>query len=227
MTAGPAFGEDLQRRIDLWKGGGALVWCALLGWFALVRGQRVPILGFADVATHELGHAIWWQLTHSEFVMLVMGNGTQVLVPLLAGIAFFVVRRNWVALGMCLAWCATALADTAAYVYDAPRGELTLIGFGPIGDQDQMLGDWARILGPEHLDKLYLADPWAADLRHLALAVWLCAVAVVAAGLLWTWQRIRNERRAPVRAWPAEVPVGPRRRTGPTAPGFTFPERPR
>lgn len=227
MTAGPAIGEDLQRRVDLWKGGGALLWCALLGWFALVQGRRVPVLGFADVATHELGHVVWWQLTHSELVMLVMGNGTQVLVPLLAGIAFLVVRRNWVALGMCLAWCATALADTATYVYDAPRGELTLMGFGGFGDQDQALGDWARILGPEHLDRLYLADRWAADLRHGALVVWVAAIGVVVAGLVVTWQHKRGDAAAPIAAAPRLTVAEPRRRTGSTAPGFSFPERPR
>jgi hypothetical protein len=226
MSAGPAIGADLQRKVDLWKGAGALVWCAIFGWFALLRGQRVPILAFADVATHELGHVVWWQLTHDELVMLVMGNGTQVLLPLLAGVAFFVLRRNWVALGMCLAWCAAALADTAVYVYDAPRGELALMGFGGLGDQDQALGDWARVLGPEHLDKLYLADRWAADLRHAAVVVWIVGVAVVGVGLAITWEHLRRDRRAPATTRPPVAP-GPRRRTGPTAPGFSFPDRPR
>jgi hypothetical protein len=226
-VSAPAVGDDLQRRLDLWKGGGAVLWCAILGWFALVRSQRVPILGFADVATHELGHVLWWQLTHDELVMLVMGNGTQVLVPLIAGVAFFVVRRNRIALGMCLAWCAAAIADTAVYVYDAPRGELTLMGFGGLGDADQALGDWARILGPEHLDKLYLADRWAADLRHLAVLVWFGAVAVVGADLAITARRVRRSRPAlPAVREPSEAP-GPRLRTGPSAPGFSFPERPR
>jgi hypothetical protein len=129
---------------------------------------------------------------------------------------------------MGLAWCATAIADTAAYVYDAPRGELTLIGFGGLGDQDQALGDWARVLGPEHLDKLYLADRWAADLRHLAVLVWIAGLAVIGVGLAITWGRVRQERREPT---PAAGPVAatsrPRLRTGPTAPGFSFPERPR
>jgi len=216
-----------QRRLDLWRGAGALAWCAVLGWFALVQGRRVPILGFADVATHELGHALWWQLTHSELAMLVMGSGTQILVPLLAGVAFFAVRRNWVALGVCLAWCAAAIADAAAYVYDAPRGELTLMGFGGMSDGDQALGDWARVLGPEHLDALHLADRWAADLRHLAVLIWSAGVVVIGIGLAIVVERARRDRRAPVDTTrPAEAP-GPRLRTGPSAPGFSFPERPR
>jgi hypothetical protein len=143
-------------------------------------------------------------------------------------VAFFVVRRNWVALGMCLAWCASAIADTAAYVYDAPRGELTLMGFGGLGDGDQALGDWARVLGPEHLDKLYLADPWAADLRHLAVVTWVAGLAVIGVGLAITWERVRRDRRQPAHAGaPAEASPQPRLRTGPSAPGFSFPERPR
>ncbi len=227
MTAPPVIPDEIQRRLDLWKGTGALLWCAVFGWFALVRAQRVPVFELADVGIHELGHVIFWQLTHDELTMLVMGSGTQVLFPLLAGFAFFIVQRNWIALGMCLAWCAEALADTAAYVYDAPRGELALIGFGPIGDQDQALGDWARVLGPEHLDKLYLADRWATNLRQLAVLVWIGAVAVVAIGLVKTWNGVRQDRREPMHARPVVGPVGPRRRTGPSAPGFSFPDRPR
>jgi hypothetical protein len=204
--------DELQRRLDLWKGGGALLWCAVFGWFALVRAQRVPIFEFADVGIHELGHALFWRLSHDELVMLVMGSGSQVLFPLIAGLGFFIVKRNWIALGMCLAWCASALADTATYVYDAPRGELALIGFGPIGDQDQALGDWARILGPEHLDKLYLADRWAEHLRFLAVVVWVAAASVVVAGLARTWRRVRADRSA--------APP-PRMRAAPRSPAIT------
>jgi hypothetical protein len=190
-----AIPAELQRRLDRWKAGGALLWCAVVGWFALVRGQRVPFVELADLGLHELGHVIFWQLTHDELVMLVMGNGFQVLFPLAAGIAFVVLNGNRIALGVCLAWCASAIADTAVYVFDAPRGELALVGFGPIGDESEALGDWSRVLGPEHLDKLFLADAWAANLRVLAVIVWLAAVAVVGVGLIRTRRDVRRDAR--------------------------------
>ncbi|MFN8233667.1 MAG: hypothetical protein U0V56_09420 [Actinomycetota bacterium] len=178
------------------------------------------------MATHELGHALWWQLTHSELVMLVMGNGTQVLVPLLAGALFFAVRRNWVALGMCLAWCAAAIADTAVYVFDAPRGAHP-DGLRRVGRGDQALGDWARVLGPEHLDKLYLADRWAADLRVWAVLFWLTGVVVIVIGLAITFKQMRNRRMSPA----APTTTGPGSRAAaphrPERPWVLYPERPR
>ena len=41
------------------------------------------------------------------------------------------------------------------------------------------LGDWSRILGPEHYDKLYLADRLAADVRAIGFVTWFAAVGIV------------------------------------------------
>jgi hypothetical protein len=163
--------KDIQRRLDIWKAAGALVLCAFYGWFALVRNAQTPILEFADIAVHEVGHKLFSPF--GELIMLIMGSGFQVLFPLVLGVVFAVWKHNLIAWGVCWAWAANAMCDAARYIYDAPRGELMLLGGGG------GLGDWSRILGPEHYDKLYLADRLAADVRTLGFVTWFAAIGIV------------------------------------------------
>jgi hypothetical protein len=185
--------EDVQRRIDLWKAGGALVICAVYGWHAFVRDTQVPVLEYLDVAVHEVGHLLFRPF--GELVMLIMGSGFQVMFPLVAGLAFAVWKRNWIAWGICWAWSANACADAARYIADAPRGELALLGAGP-----DALGDWALILGPEHFDKLFLADRIASAVRTLGLALWIAAVGVVFVGAWRSYLALRGNQAAAPRA---------------------------
>jgi hypothetical protein len=65
-----------------------------------------------------------------------------------------------------------------------------LIGIGSRADAGSaQLGDWARILGPEHFDKLFLAAPIARDVRHVAVFFMLTAFGALAFGV------IRNRRK--------------------------------
>ena len=168
--------QDIQRRLDIWKSVGALVLCAIYGWFALVKNAETPILQFLDIAVHEVGHKLFSPF--GELVMLIMGSGWQVLFPLLLGVVFAVWKRNLIAWGICWAWAANAMSDAARYIYDAPRGELMLLG------ASGGLGDWSRILGPEHFDKLFLADRLAADVRAAAFVTWFAAVGIVVCALV-------------------------------------------
>ncbi|MEA2551242.1 MAG: hypothetical protein QOE25_1011, partial [Actinomycetota bacterium] len=65
------------------------------------------------------------------------------------------------------------------------------------------LGDWARILGPEHYDKLFLADPIARDVRQVAVAFILVAFGSVIAGLVLNQRKLAELARGPA---PAPVP---------------------
>ena len=97
----------------------------VLGWFAFVRGVRVPIVGMVDLGVHELGHMLFaWA---PELVMVCMGNGTQSLLPLIVAVCFAVFRRDWPACGLCLAWCGTTLQDASVYIADAPYQRLVLL----------------------------------------------------------------------------------------------------
>ena len=168
--------DDIQRRLDTWKAVGALGVCAFYGWFAIVKNVQVPVLVFLDIAVHEIGHKVFSPF--GKLIMLIMGTGTQILFPLVVGLAFGIWKRNFIAWGICWAWAASALCDGARYIYDAPRGEMMLLGAG------DGLGDWSKILGPEHFDKLYLADRLSSQLRTLGIVTWFVAVGLIVFSLV-------------------------------------------
>ena len=177
--------EDIQRRLNAWKAVGALGVCAIYGWFAIVKDTQVPVLVFLDIAVHEIGHKVFSPF--GDLVMLIMGTGTQILFPFVVGLVFGIWKRNFIAWGVCWAWSANAMCDGARYIYDAPRGELMLLGAG------DGLGDWSKILGPEHFDKLYMADRLAAQLRTLGIITWFVAVGLVVFSLV---RSVQGNRRA-------------------------------
>jgi hypothetical protein len=168
--------DDIQRRLDTWKAVGALGVCAIYGWFAIVKNVQVPALVFLDIAVHEIGHKVFSPF--GNLIMLMMGTGTQILFPLVVGLVFGIWKRNFIAWGICWAWAASAMCDGARYIYDAPRGELMLLGAG------DGLGDWSKILGPEHFDKLYLADRLSSRLRTLGIVTWFVAVGMIVFSLV-------------------------------------------
>ena len=177
--------EDIQRRLNAWKAVGALGVCAIYGWFAIVEDAQVPVLVFLDIAVHEVGHKLFSPF--GDLVMLIMGTGFQILFPFVVGLVFGIWKRNFIAWGVCWAWSANAMCDGARYIYDAPRGELLLLGAG------DGLGDWSKILGPEHFDKLYMADRLAAQLRTLGIITWFVAVGLVVFSLV---RSVLGNRRA-------------------------------
>jgi hypothetical protein len=177
--------EDIQRRLNAWKAVGALGVCAIYGWFAIVKDAQVPVLVFLDIAVHEVGHKLFSPF--GDLIMLIMGTGFQVLFPFVVGLVFGIWKRNFIAWGVCWAWSANAMCDGARYIYDAPRGELMLLGAG------DGLGDWSKILGPEHFDKLYLADRLASQLRTLGIITWFVAVGLVVFSLV---RSVQGNRRA-------------------------------
>ena len=177
--------EDIQRRLNAWKAVGALGVCAIYGWFAIVKDVQVPVLVFLDIAVHEIGHKVFSPF--GNLIMLIMGTGTQILFPLIVGLVFGIWKRNFIAWGVCWAWAANAMCDGARYIYDAPRGELMLLGAG------DGLGDWSKILGPEHFDKLYMADRLSAQLRTLGIITWFVAVGLVVFSLV---RSVQGNRRA-------------------------------
>jgi hypothetical protein len=176
--------DDIQRRLDTWKAVGALGVCAIYGWFAIVKNVQVPVLVFLDIAVHEIGHKVFSPF--GNLIMLMMGTGTQILFPLVVGLVFGIWKRNFIAWGICWAWAASAMCDGARYIYDAPRGELMLLGAG------DGLGDWSKILGPEHFDKLYLADRLSSRLRTLGIVTWFIAVGLIVFSLVKDVQASRD-----------------------------------
>jgi hypothetical protein len=176
--------DDIQRRLNAFKAVGALGVCAIYGWFAIVKDVQVPVLVFLDIAVHEVGHKIFSPF--GDLIMLVMGTGFQILFPFVVGAVFAVWKRDLISWGICWAWSANAMCDGARYIYDAPRGELMLLGAG------DGLGDWSKILGPEHFDKLHLADRLSAQVRTAGIVTWFVAVGLIVFALV---RNVRAGRR--------------------------------
>jgi len=191
--------EDVQRRIDVWRGIGALFLVSLYAWDAWKWNETFLPIHLMNLAIHESGHALFGVASgHNELITLVMGNGWETLFPFIIGVWFLIRRKNWVAFGICMAWVASALIDAAVYIYDAPRGALPLIGLGSWSNAETaQLGDWARILGPEHYDKLFLADPISRDVRHVAVVFILVAFGSVIKGLVSNRRRLRELENGP------------------------------
>jgi hypothetical protein len=146
--------------------------CAVLGWFAFVRGINVPLLNFVDLGFHELGHLLTYPFP--DVVTAAMGSITQVLVPWGLAAYFLLVRRDTLGGVFCLAWAATSAQNASVYIADAPYQSLQLIG----GEHD-----WAFVLGAEHLDALDRASTIASIVRGLGGLLLLAAVAICGLGL--------------------------------------------
>ena len=131
-----------------------MVVCLVFGWFAFVRGARVPLLGLVDLGFHELGHMVAMWMPRAAYVMA--GSSAQIAVPV--GIAaYFFLQRDRFAGALCLAWAATSAQDVSVYIADAPYQRLELIG----GEHD-----WAFLLG-EHWHALDRASLVAACVKGL------------------------------------------------------------
>jgi hypothetical protein len=174
---------------DWTKAAVALSVCALLGWYAFVRDESVPMLWRVDLGFHELGHLLTYPFP--DVVTAMMGSITQVLVPWGLAAYFLAVRADSFGCSLCLAWAATSAQNASVYVADAPYQSLQLIG----GEHD-----WAFVLGPEHFDVLDKAESIGSLVRGLGLMLLACAVVIaIATPLLAS----RSRRRSPV------LPVSP------------------
>ena len=158
-----------------------LAGCLLLGWFAFIRGQPVPVLHLVDLGVHELGHLLTY--VFPDLITAVAGSAFQVLVPIGLAVAFWLAMKDRMAAGLCLAWAGSSAQQVAVYVADAPYQRLPLLG----GHHD-----WAFILG--RLGMLDEADEVASATRGLGV---LLLVAGMAACL---WGLARANRQDPVPA---------------------------
>lgn len=156
-----------------WRFVAALAFCTVAAWFAFLRGVRVPLLGWADLGFHELGHLLASPLPRT--VMFLAGSFTQVAVPVGLAVYFWAVRDDLVATSVTLAWAAASAQDVSVYVADAPYQRLPLIG----GQHD-----WAFLLGPAGFGGMDQAAGLARAVWLFGLAVLLIAVAAAVVGLV-------------------------------------------
>lgn len=144
---------------------------ALMGMEAFLRGVRVPLLGWIDLAIHEAGHVLSFPLP--DLAMAAMGSGLQVTVPLLLAGVFWLREQDVLGTALCLGWAGTSFQDASVYIADAPFQRLPLLG----GEHD-----WAWILGPRGLDQLAWADELGTTAWTVGLLLWLAGTALCLAG---------------------------------------------
>lgn len=171
----------------LWRSLAAAAACAALGVLAYGRGERVPLLGWIDLAVHEFGHVATMWLP--DLVSAMSGSIAQVLLPLLVA-AHFAWRREALSALVCVAWAGTSARDASVYVADAPHEALPLIGG---------YHDWAFVLGPEGFDALGAAGGIAAVVSGAGL---LMVAAAVAGCLAMPVLRTRSGTARPEAALP-------------------------
>ncbi len=152
--------------------------CLTFGFFAFVRGVRVPLLGLVDLGFHEFGHMVTFWLP--DVITASMGSITQVMVPIGLAVYFLWFRKDVLGGGVCLAWGATSAQDASVYIADAPYRRLHLIG----GTHD-----WAFVLGPEHLNILSRAHTIAAVVKGFGFLLLFAGIAVC------TWGLLRSESK--------------------------------
>lgn len=184
--------DDAESKIE-WRYAVGMLVLTVLGWYAFVRGVRVPILGAADLGFHEFGHLLF--MWAPPPVQALMGSGTQVCVPL--GLAaYFLWRRDTFAGALMLGWAATAAQDVSVYVADAPFQQLPLIGG---------YHDWAYLLGPGVFDAMEGARFVAGTMWTLGALLLIAAFALCAAGLARRPLEARRQAREQARL--ATLPV--------------------
>lgn len=155
---------------------------AVVLWFPMVQGGRVPLLWAADLGFHELGHLAAIPL--GQTAHFLAGSATQVLVPLGLAAYFWIRQRHHIATGLMLAWAAAAAYDAAVYIGDAPFQRLPLIG----GHHD-----WAFLLG--RWGALHQADTIARAVRLGGLIIGLAGSLVCAAPMFDGLRRHLRARR--------------------------------
>jgi hypothetical protein len=114
----------------------------VIGWFAFIAGEPVPLLDGFDLAIHETGHLLAFLMP--ELIMFMAGSFAQIAFPAAMAVYFLLKRSDLAGGGFCLAWAGTSAWDVSVYVADAPVQALPLIGGGT--------HDWAHILG--HFDAI-------------------------------------------------------------------------
>ncbi len=113
--------------------------------YTLLRPQDWTFLNFADLVFHEAGHVLFTPF--GEFLYLLGGSLTQVLLPALVALYFGLWRGDRYASACGWLWCAQNLGNVSVYVADAQARTLPLI----TGDPDTH--DWWQLLVmTNHLD---------------------------------------------------------------------------
>ena len=121
---------------------------------------------------HEAGHVVF--KVFGQFMMMLGGSLTQLLVPFICLAAFLLKTKDTFAASVSLWWLGQSLIDLAPYINDARKLQLMLLG-GVTGQEVEDFHDWEFILRKLGLLEY---DHLLARTAHLFGALFiLCALA--------------------------------------------------
>jgi len=155
----------------------------------LGQGLAMPqggILGFlhgVDLIFHEAGHVIFGFF--GEFMGIAGGSLNQVLIPLVATIAFLKTRQ-YASAAVTLFWTGQSLADVAVYAADGRAMALPLLAEGLIHDWNWILGRLGLLNSAETVGRLVFG---------LGALTMLAALGLLALDLLAKWKEPPAEER--------------------------------
>lgn len=127
------------------------------------------LLGFmhgVDLVFHEAGHVIFGFF--GRFVAVLGGSLNQVLVPLIATVAFVRTRQRASA-AVTLAWTGQSLTDVAIYAADGRAMALPLLAEGLTHDWNYLLGRLGLLSSAETVGRLIFGLGALTMLAALAL----------------------------------------------------------
>ena len=155
------------------------------------------IFGGITLAFHEMGHLIFSFL--GQFICVLMGSGTQILIPILVIVLFYKQQRDFFGMAVGGFWLSFSLFDVARYVADARAQELPLVNIGG-GDAEH---DWYYLLSRVHL--LSFDHGIAFLIRGVALIVGAASLAFA----VWLLNEMRKPKARPIRIGGADALVRP------------------
>ncbi len=133
-------------------------------------------LHMALLPFHEAGHVVFRLL--GNFMMILGGTLGQLLMPIVAGYALLVNRRDPYGAALCLWLLGFSTIDMAVYMYDAFDPKLVLLG-GVTGAQSDR-HDWQNLFGDmgllHHARGIGLFFGFAGHATMLAALGWAAAI---------------------------------------------------
>lgn len=168
----------------LWPRAALLAYLAYAGLRHLLQPLYRSWFAGITLAFHEMGHILFSPL--GDTMQLLGGSLMQLIVPTAAAVYLLLRQRDYFGLAAGGSWLAFSCWELAAYIYDASREQLALVGFS--GNPEH---DWSTLLTRWHL--LNSCDSIAAVVRVVASLTWGSSMAL-GGWLCWRiWQHAREQ----------------------------------
>jgi hypothetical protein len=150
---------------------------------AMAQGGVLGFLHGVDLVFHEAGHVIFGFF--GEFMGIAGGSLNQVLIPVVATVAFLRTRQ-YASAAVTLFWTGQSLTDVAVYAADGRAMALPLLAEGLIHDWNWILGRLGLLGSAETIGRLMFG---------LGALTMLAALGLLGLDLLRAWKEPPAEER--------------------------------